>query len=90
METKEIIINGKVQGVFFRASVKEVADELGISGTVNNLADGSVKITATADPAFLKQLVDWCHHGPARAIVDNVKITDLPFQEFEGFRIIRG
>jgi acylphosphatase len=89
METKEIIVKGKVQGVYFRASTVEVAVELGIKGVVSNLRDGSVKIIATGMPEVLEQLIVWCRRGPTRARVDEVVIRGLPLAEFHEFTIAR-
>jgi acylphosphatase len=90
METKEIIVKGKVQGVYFRASTVKVADGLGIKGAVSNLPDGSVKITATGEPEVLRQLIEWCHQGPSRARVEAVSVASLPLKEFKEFTITRG
>ena len=89
MVTKEIIIRGKVQGVFFRASAKEVADRLNITGTVFNLADGRVKVVASGKSGEVEKFVEWCRRGPDRARVDSVDIKELPFVAAERFMIIR-
>jgi acylphosphatase len=89
METKEIIVKGKVQGVYFRASAMDVAVELGIRGTVCNMPDGAVKIIATGEPEALERMVEWCHRGPSRARVDEVSVASLPFKEFREFSITR-
>src|SRR5258706_2006965 len=66
---KHISINvtGKVQGVFFRASAREKAEELGVKGFVRNEPDGSVYIEAEAEEIILEQFLDWCREGPPRA-----------------------
>lgn len=70
-----IKVEGRVQGVFFRASTLEVAKKLGISGNVRNLPDGKVEIFAEGDKASLIKLHGWCKTGPERAIVKSVKIN---------------
>ena len=89
LKTITIIVKGKVQGVYFRQSTKNVAAQLQITGTVANLDDGSVSIDATGTMDQLQQLIDWTHKGPEGAKVDQVKVTDVPLKEFDGFRIVR-
>jgi len=88
---KRVVINvsGKVQGVFFRASTKEKADELHIRGTVRNNADGSVTVDAEGDEASIEQFVEWCKQGPPRARVDHFEIRELDLSGgFDGFAIV--
>ncbi len=89
MKTVRLIIKGKVQGVFFRASAKEVADELGIKGTVCNLPDESVEIIATGNETQLYQFMEWTKKGPPSAEVENVLTEELPTKEFHDFSIVR-
>jgi acylphosphatase len=84
-----IRVSGKVQGVFFRASAKEKADELGIHGFVRNEADGSVYIEAIGDELILQQFVDWCHQGPARARVDRCEAQEAIVGSATGFEVKR-
>ena len=87
-QTISITVSGKVQGVFYRQSTREKARELGLAGHVQNMPDGSVHILATGPREKLDQLISWCHQGPPRSRVTSVKITDLPYQEFNGFHIL--
>lgn len=83
-----IIVLGKVQGVFFRASTKDTADNLGLNGFVRNNPDGTVEVIAEGDEAQLQKLIDWCHIGPDRSIVSGVEVNWSPFAaEFEAFNI---
>jgi acylphosphatase len=66
-------ITGRVQGVFFRASAKEKADTLGITGWVKNCDDGSVEIVAEGEEKALKKFEEWCHKGPTGAEVTHVE-----------------
>ena len=88
-KTINITVTGKVQGVYFRQSTKNIAGQLQINGTVANQHDGSVLITATGTAGQLQQLIDWAHKGPSGATVRNVQVTELPLQSFVGFRIVR-
>ena len=89
MKTIRLTIKGKVQGVFFRATAKDIADELGIRGWVKNLPDRNVEIKATATEEILQKFIDWCKQGPSKARVDEVIVEELSADEFNGFRIIR-
>ncbi len=69
-----IRVHGRVQGVFFRASTRSVAQRLGLVGWVRNEADGSVLIEAAGASEALQDLVDWCRHGPEGARVTAIDI----------------
>jgi Acylphosphatases len=84
-----IRISGLVQGVFFRASTKEKADALNISGLVRNEPDGSVYVEAEGAGEDLKKFIDWCHRGPSRADVAECKIQEGALRNYEGFIINR-
>jgi len=78
-----------VQGVYYRQSTRAVAQQLGVTGTVKNLADETVEILASGTPEQLQLLKDWCRQGPPRALVTDVLEEVLPHQEFYEFRIER-
>ncbi len=83
-------IEGRVQGVFFRASAQEEAGRLGLKGWVRNFPDGSVEVVAEGERKKIDDLVGWCHHGPPGARVNNVRLQWDDFQnEFPDFRIRR-
>lgn len=75
--TTKIIVSGKVQGVYFRASALKKADELKIKGFVQNLSNGSVEIIAQGKDDDIEKLIEWAHIGPARAEVNDVEITPI-------------
>lgn len=89
MKTIRLTIKGRVQGVFYRATAKDVAELIGVKGWVRNLPDRNVEITVTASEDILQKFIDWCKQGPPKATVDEVIVEDLPLEEFKGFRIIR-
>ena len=89
MKTVRLTIKGQVQGVFYRATAKDVADLTGIKGWVKNLPDKNVEITATATEETLQKFINWCKKGPPKASVDEVIVEELKLAEFNGFRIIR-
>lgn len=85
----EIIINGRVQGVFFRQKTKAEAEKLGLLGWVKNEGDGSVKIIAEGEEEKIKGLIKWLRVGPRFARVDKAKINWQKAQEeFSQFEII--
>jgi acylphosphatase len=89
MPTIRLIIKGRVQGVFYRATAKDVAEQNGISGWVKNTAEGYVEIMATGSEEQLENFLQWCRQGPPRAQVMAIEQEKLPEQAFDGFRITR-
>jgi acylphosphatase len=83
-------IEGRVQGVYFRASAVEQARRLGVTGWVRNCLDGSVEAVAEGTRAKIDELIAWCRQGPAGAQVNRVELEWQPCtNEFQGFRIKR-
>ena len=70
---RHLVVRGRVQGVNFRWSCREVADRLDLSGWVRNRPDGSVEVVAEGDESALAELVSWCSHGPVHAHVSDVE-----------------
>lgn len=68
-----IRVFGQVQGVFFRHSARQKAEELGIKGFAKNEPDDSVYIEAEGEEENLKKFLDWCYQGPAFAQVKKVE-----------------
>lgn len=89
MITRQILIKGKVQGVFYRASAKKIAEQLALSGWVRNTKDGDVQATVTGDDDAVAKFIDWCNKGPEKAVVKDVAVTILPLAEFSNFSILR-
>lgn len=89
MKACTLYISGKVQGVFFRASAKEVADQLGIRGIVRNEPDGSVCVEAEGDEMALARFIAWCKKGPPRAHVVTFVMEDATPRGYVGFKIDR-
>ena len=69
-----IRIRGRVQGVYYRASMAQQATHLGIVGWVRNCEDGSVEAVAEGTRAAIDSLLSWCRHGPPGARVENVDV----------------
>lgn len=89
MTAKKIRCFGKVQGVFFRASTKSVAENLGLKGWVKNENDGTVLIHAEGDETKLEELYKWCKEGPEFASVKEVKVWDEKEEGLDFFEIRR-
>ena len=70
-----VLISGRVQGVFFRSSVREQASELGVKGWVRNLPEGQVEAVFEGEEEAVKKLIEFCRHGPPRARVSNADVT---------------
>lgn len=72
------IVTGRVQGVFFRVSTRDVAAPSGLKGHSINLPDGSVEVRACGDDAAIDQLQAWLHEGPPHASVSavNERLTE--------------
>lgn len=85
-----IHVHGRVQGVFFRASTKDRADQLGVCGWVRNNYDGTVSIEAEGEESFVEKFVAWCHEGPPSAKVERVDVTSLEPLHYKNFEIRRG
>ncbi len=79
-------IKGRVQGVFFRASTRSVAESLGITGHAINLPDGDVEVLACGEAVALDQLGEWLQSGPPHARVDEVIERETDSQAPSGFR----
>lgn len=78
-------ISGKVQGVWYRASTKEIAEKLGLTGWARNLADGRVEVFACGDQDKLAELHEWLKHGPRTAKVSEVSYEEVAWQQHDGF-----
>ena len=90
MQTVHLLIKGKVQGVFYRASAKEEADRLKITGWIKNTTEGHVEAVASGTQEAIDQFTAWCKKGPRRAAVTTVDIKPLPEEKFDQFSVIRG
>jgi acylphosphatase len=73
---KHIIIEGRVQGVFFRKNTKQKAQELNITGWVKNANNDKVEILAFGNTEDLSKFITWCKQGPPKAIVKNIHVEE--------------
>jgi len=85
----QLVIYGRVQGVFFRSATQREARRLGITGWVKNRADGTVEVLAEGDEDAIKELTSWANHGPSAARVDSVDLRWRGYTgEFPSFTIV--
>jgi acylphosphatase len=84
-----ITVKGKVQGVFYRAATKAVADQLGVKGCISNQPNGDVYIEAEGDNISLEMFLDWCHEGPEHAIVNLVESHEGELKNYRNFEIVK-
>lgn len=83
-----IYVEGRVQGVGYRANTRRFASQLGLSGWARNLRDGRVEIVAEGDEELIDRLIQWCKRGPTGAYVTRVNAEKMePTGEFSGFTI---
>ena len=84
----DLVIEGRVQGVGYRYSAKMKAESLGIRGSVQNLRDGSVFVTAQGKKEAMGNFVRWCYKGPPGAIVKNIEKVQGKTEKFSEFRVL--
>ena len=82
-----ISVSGIVQGVYFRDSAKQKANELGVNGFARNEPDGGVYIEAEGAEDDLKLFVAWCHEGPPRAKVEKVQVDSGEIKKLSPFQV---
>ena len=87
MKRRRVIARGRVQGVFFRDSVRRLAGRLGVAGWVHNRADGSIEAVFEGDAEGVERLVAFCREGPPGAWVEAVDVADEEPQGERGFTV---
>ncbi len=85
---RRCVVSGRVQGVFYRATTRRRALELGIEGWARNLADGTVEVVASGEAGAVDELCDWLLEGPGAARVTEVRCAMFQTAEIPpGFNI---
>jgi len=82
---RKFIVSGRVQGVWYRASTRQQAEQLGLSGHAVNLPDGRVEVIVCGSEAAVDALAAWLWRGPELASVTDVVSESLRLQQFSGF-----
>lgn len=72
----KLVASGRVQGVFYRQSMKVQARKLGVSGWVRNMPDGSVEALVEGGEQGVQSLVEWARRGPAGSRVDELRVSE--------------
>lgn len=90
MPTKRLLIKGKVQGVFYRATASEIAEQLELTGWIRNTDEGHVEAVVTGPEEKLDAFVDWCRQGPPRAVVSAVEVREEDEKTFAVFKVVHG
>ena len=84
---RHVTVTGRVQGVFFRAWLREQADALGVTGWVRNCPDGRLDAHIEGDEAAVQQLVERMRRGPPAATVEDVHLWDVEIFDFDDFEV---
>ena len=82
-----VFVSGTVQGVYYRATTRDTAEDRGVDGWVTNLADGRVEAVFEGADTDVESMIEWCHEGSPAADVDDVDVTFEEPQGLEGFEI---
>jgi acylphosphatase len=86
----QVYVTGTVQGVFFRDSLRQMADLYGVTGWTRNTLDGRVEAILEGEEDALRLVIEWCHQGPPAAAVEDVDVQWAPYQEeFSEFHVRR-
>ncbi len=89
MPTVHLMIKGEVQGVFYRATAKKIAEKLHVNGWIRNTDEGNVEAMVTGNEQVVQQFIEWCKKGPKRAAVTEVVVTKKNELLFDYFEVIR-
>jgi acylphosphatase len=84
---RRVIVHGRVQGVFFRDSVRRLAQQHGVAGWVTNTWDGAVEAVFEGEQDAVERLVDFCRTGPRGAQVDRVEVSEEEPEALSGFTV---
>ena len=87
MTRRRVIVHGRVQGVFFRDSVRRLASERGVAGFAINREDGTVEAVFEGEADAVDALVDFCRRGPSQARVERVEEDEEEPEGLQGFRV---
>ncbi len=87
MKRVRVLVSGRVQGVFYRATCAARARELGVAGWVRNLPDGRVEAAFEGEDAAVDAMVAWCREGPPYARVEGVEVIQEEPLGGAGFRV---
>jgi acylphosphatase len=75
LSRRRVVISGRVQGVWFRDTLRRRAERRGVAGWAKNTSAGTVEAVLEGPPDAVDDVVAWCRIGPPDARVDNVAVT---------------
>jgi acylphosphatase len=84
---RRVEISGRVQGVFFRDSLRREAQSRGVAGWARNTRDGTVEAVLEGEPEAVERVLEWARRGPSRAEVTGVEVSDVEPEGLRGFEI---
>jgi acylphosphatase len=84
-----VFVSGKVQGVYYRATTRDTAEEHGVDGWVRNLRDGRVEAVFEGDEESVEAMVEFCHEGSPAARVADVEVEYQDPEGVDGFEVRR-
>ncbi len=87
MIRRRVVIHGHVQGVFFRDSTRQHAEQQGVAGWVRNRADGAVEAVFEGEPGAVEQLLRFAREGPRGAQVERVDVAEEEPEGLRGFSV---
>jgi acylphosphatase len=85
---KRVVVHGRVQGVFFRDTVRRQAASRGVGGWVRNRPDGAVEAVFEGPAEAVESMVSFCSRGPRGAYVDDVEVSSEPAEGLRGFEVL--
>ena len=89
MPTVQLLIKGEVQGVFYRATARQIAARIGITGWIKNTREGNVEAIVSGTEEQLQKFITWCKKGPEKAVVDEVVVIEKQEISFDEFVVVR-
>ena len=87
MITRLLTIHGRVQGVYYRDSMRQRARQLGVKGWVRNCSNGSVEAIVYGTPDAVAEIIEWAKQGPTAAKVSDVRIKEAE-GDFDSFEVL--
>lgn len=85
---RRVLVEGEVQGVFFREECRQQAEGAGVAGSARNLSDGRVEVVLEGDESAVDRVVAWCRQGPSGAEVRGVEVSEEEPEGLSGFRTL--
>lgn len=85
---RRVVVHGRVQGVFFRDTCRQVAEERGVNGSARNTPEGTVEVILEGPAPDVDAVIEWCRTGTSLASVDSVDVSEEDPEGLSGFRTL--